>query len=92
MSSQRALQPASSGAQQAHGDLDVTARLRQVFGVSKRELLTMEEVAADYKFPSAEAARKFVRRYVRWERRGRRLLVDRRDFDAAMARMRKQSA
>lgn len=63
---------------------DTAARLRSLLGVGRRELLTMEDVACDYKFPSAEAARKFVRRHLQYEKRGRRLLVDRRVFDAAM--------
>lgn len=88
MSGQRSLQSSASRAQQSQGDVDVTTRLRQVLGVSRRELLTMEQVAADYHFPSAEAARKFIHRHdVPCSKRGRRVLVDRRDFDAAMRRM-----
>lgn len=88
MSSERQLQSSTSRPQQAQSDMDVSTRLRQVLGVSRRDLLTMEQVAADYHFPSAEAARKFVHRHhVPCSKRGRRVLVDRRDFDTAMRRM-----
>lgn len=85
MTHKHAFQPAASPAEQPEGNLDVAGRLRQLLGVSKRELLTMEQVAADYRFPSAEAARKFIHRHgVPFLKRGLRVLVDRRDFDAAI--------
>jgi hypothetical protein len=64
------------------------ARLRQLLGVGRRELLTMEEVARDYQYPSAEAARKALHRHLAscLLHRGRRLLIDRRDLDAYLAR------
>lgn len=89
MTRHQTLEAPPTPTEEPHGHGDVTHRLRQLLGVGKRELLTMEDLAADYHFPSAEAARKFVRRYVPYVKRGRRLLVDRRDFDATMERMRK---
>lgn len=64
---------------------DARGALRRVLGV-QRELLTTEEVARDYKFPSREAARKFLSRYGRHlvQHRGRIVLIDKRDMDALM--------
>ena len=60
-------------------------RLRAILGIGRRELLTPEELARDYKFPTAEAARKFLHRHhVPFDKRGRAILVDRRDVDAAI--------
>lgn len=66
-----------------------TDTLRQLLNVAPGELLRTDQVAEQYAFPSREAARKFVRRYVPHLTRGRILLVDRRDFVAAMEQHRK---
>lgn len=64
-------------------------RLEQILG-RRRELLTTADIARDYKFPSAEAVRKFLGRHrdIPTLKRDRTVLVDRRDFDAALARYR----
>ena len=65
---------------------DPARRLRQLLGVGGRELLTTVDVARDYKFPTAEAARKWLGRHAKsfCRHRGRALLIDRRDLDAVI--------
>jgi hypothetical protein len=67
---------------------DTAARLRQVLGVGRRELLTTADIARDYKFPSAEAARCFLKRHpqIPIEKRDRTVLVDRRELDRYLQR------
>lgn len=73
---------------------DTARRLRQVLGLGARELLTAEQVAADYHFPTAEAARKWLGRHAkdRLIHRGRRLLIDRRELDAVLDARSRRSA
>lgn len=82
--SEQAGEPSAPSLEHGEGSGDRTARLRQLLGVGKRELLTIQQVMNDYAFPSTEAARKFVHRHVPFLKRGRRVLVDRRDIDAAI--------
>lgn len=74
----------------AEGPFDSQRGLRQLLGVGAKELLRTDEIAREFRFPSAEAARKFISRHdVPREYRGRILLVDRRDFLKVMAEIRK---
>lgn len=76
--------------QLGQGDLDGTRRLRELLGVAPGELLRTDEIAKDYKFPSAEAVRNYLRRHeVPYLTRGRIVLVDRRDFEKSMSDARK---
>lgn len=85
----RLLHPATDTAS-APGPFDSQRALRQALGVGAKELLRTDEIAREFRFPSAEAARKFISRHdVPREYRGRMLLVDRRDFMASMAKARK---
>ena len=60
-------------------------RLRAILGIGRRELLTTDELVRDYKFPTREAARQFLyRHHIPYDSRGRVVLVDRRDMDAAI--------
>ena len=83
------LESSAPSPQQPEALFDGPRRLRQLLGVAPGELLTTDMVARDYAFPSAEAARKYIRRYVPHLTRGRKLLVDRRDFEASMVKHRK---
>jgi hypothetical protein len=60
-------------------------RLTHLIGVVRdREWLTMRELAGHGKFPTAEAARKYVTRHqadLVTGRKGRQLLVDKASFD-----------
>jgi hypothetical protein len=69
-------------------DKSVAARLRQVLGVrSERERLRCDQIAERFAWPSAEAARKWIVRHdVPREYRGRVMLVDPRDVQAAIDR------
>ena len=60
--------------------------------LSDREWLTMAELAAHGKFPSSEAARKFVTRHSDLPRAyvGRHLRVDRATFDRYIATSRRK--
>jgi hypothetical protein len=70
-------------------------RLRQLLGLtSQREWLTMAQLAAHAPFPTAEAARKFVKRHADLPcgRKGRLLVVDKRVWDAYVTKDQKQTA
>lgn len=62
-----------------------TDRLRKILGLTRDEpALTMENLAKLRGFPSGSAARQFVmrhRNYIRFIKRGRRVLVTLLDFD-----------
>lgn len=64
------------------------ARLRQILGVkTERERLRTDQLAERFQFPSGEAARKWILRHaVPREYRGRVMLVDPRDVQAAIDR------
>jgi hypothetical protein len=52
-----------------------------------RDLRTTAEIAELYRFPTREAVRKFLRSHgVPYIKRGRVLLIDTRDMDAACSR------
>jgi hypothetical protein len=58
------------------------AQARTLLGPESTEWLTTAEIAREFKFASAEAARKWVKRHrVPYVLRGRALLVTRRDMD-----------
>jgi hypothetical protein len=84
------LEPGPAPAQQDQGSPDTARRLRQLLGVGAKDLLRTDDIARDYRFPSADAVRKFLRRHeVPYLTRGRIVLVDRRDFEASMSKTRK---
>lgn len=84
------LEPPMPVAQDGKGILDTARRLRQLLGVGAKELLRTDDIARDYRFPSADAVRKFLRRHeVPYLTRGRIVLVDRRDFETSMTKARK---
>lgn len=82
----RAPQAIAPAAQHPQRALDPAQKLRQLLNVGSRQLEPMERLAELRAFPSAEAARKFIHRHrVPFLKRGRRVLVDLRDFDRACA-------
>lgn len=71
---------------------DTSERLKKLLGIGPgRDLMTSFEVARDYKFPSAKAARMWLGRHARHltKHRGRALVIDRRDLDAVIDDKRK---
>ena len=74
----------------ANRALDVAGKLREVLGVSSTQLLRTDELAREFRFPTPEAVRQYLRRHqVPYLTRGRVVLVDRRDFEASMSKARK---
>ncbi len=68
------------------GILDRPHRVRELLGVGSGELLTTHDLMREYRFPSPEAVRQFLRRHPAPNRgRGRALLIDRRDFEGSLA-------
>jgi hypothetical protein len=65
--------------------MSAAIHLRHLVGATRpREWMTMAELATHGRFPTAEAARKFVTRHavdLLTGRKGRQLLVDRISFD-----------
>ncbi len=61
---------------------DPARRLRQMLGIGKRELLTIEQLTREYPdlFRTTEACRKWVRRHLPFTHVGRRVVIDRADF------------
>lgn len=87
---QEQFQALPSAPQNLDAPLDRTRRLRELFGIAPGELLRTNEIARDYRFPSPEAVRQYLRRHeVPYLTRGRIVLVDRRDFEKSMSTARK---
>ena len=83
---QQALQLVPTRPQDLDGLLDSPRRVRELLGVGHTDLLTTHDIVREYRFPSPEAVRQFLRRHPTPNRgRGRGLLIDRRDFEAALA-------
>ncbi len=70
---------------------DSQRHLRQLLGVGANDqLLRTDEIAREFRFPSPEAVRQYLRYHeVPYLTRGRVVLVDRRDFVKSMSTARK---
>lgn len=85
--------PSQDAGRAVHGahspqHVQTASHLRTLLGVGRRDYLTMEQLAAEFGFPSGSAARQFVHRHhVPFSKRGRRVLVDRPDMQSALDRM-----
>jgi hypothetical protein len=66
---------------------DPARQLRAILRVGKRELLTTAQIADEWQFPSRESVRHWLKYWkVPIEKRGRIVLVDRRDIQAVSDR------